>query len=88
MYIIVGYDNCLWCNRAAKLLEHRKQSFKKIEVPKKKWKECIKELTKITNIHNHKTSPIIFYDSRFIGGYMALVSDLRPNLEIINALFK
>lgn len=73
-YTIVGYKECLFYQMALAHLASKNLYIHTMAVPRATWPTFIQKLHKL--IGNHRTSPLVFYGNRFIGGY----DELKRNL--------
>ena len=77
--IIFGKDSCYYCENAVQTLQKYNIPYKYINIEKnyKNFFQFLKEISqKYNHINfneNHKTVPVIFFNSKFIGGYSDLV---------------
>lgn len=78
--IIFGIDSCSYCKNSIELLKKYNMPFKYINIEKyyknffNEIKEISKNLKDSEKIQNYKSVPMIFFNSRFIGGYTDLSS--------------
>ena len=49
-------------------------------VPRSLWENTIQTYAISKNITNHKTSPLIFYNTTYIGGHDALIMQLKKSV--------
>ena len=82
--IIYGFDGCGYFESAVKHAHTYKSLNPNIEliinsVPKSKWPNII-ETYSISKGLTHKTSPLIFYNAKYIGGHDAFLAQLQKNV--------
>jgi glutaredoxin len=77
-YYVFGLTGCPYYENAIKLIETNKVSYKTFTFQRNdpSWKTTLKQLH--SKIGNHSTSPVIFKNNIFIGGY----DDLKLKLKI------
>ena len=77
-YYIFGLTGCPYYENAIKLIETNKRSYKTFSFQRNdpSWKTTLKQLQ--SKIGTHSTSPVIFENNIFIGGY----DDLKLKLKI------
>jgi glutaredoxin len=66
MYTIWGRPNCVWCDKAKKLMAYNFAEYEYKELTP----ETLEEFTKVTN--GAKTVPQVFFYERLLGGYEEL----------------
>lgn len=91
-WVMYGRKNCVYCVKAIEELKLKEQ-FTYINVEKYGGAHNIREKLK-SKIGTHNTVPIIFYNSKFIGGYNELINynkticggiSTKPTLELDDA---
>lgn len=65
MYLVVGRENCPYCEKAKKELDHRQQPYVYVSVEDKHWLDLLVGL-------NLKTVPQVF---KLVGGYTELLEE-------------
>lgn len=69
MFLVISKDNCIYCDKAIKLLEEKEEEY--VVVDKEEISPFLIQMMK--HKFNHKTYPFIF---EFIGGYDVLHNKL------------
>ena len=69
---IYSKDECIFCDRAKKLLKEIKLDYEEIKLNPKQYEEYAKERNRLIEQTNHTTFPWIFIGEKFIGGFTDL----------------
>lgn len=65
--VIIGKENCSFCEKAMKLLDQEQIRYKYVD-----WSECRELVERIKREQKHMTFPKVFIDGAFVGGYTEL----------------
>jgi glutaredoxin len=79
--VVFGAEYCSFCLKAKTLLEKANTNFSYLDVEEESTMEQLKQYQRQ---YNYKTIPMIFVDSKFIGGYRELyqlVNSKQINLD-------
>lgn len=75
-FVVISMPNCVWCQRAIKLLEENGLAYEKYDI---KENNVMGEFIKSAGF---TTVPQIFTDGKLIGGHDSLVAYLNENKTI------
>lgn len=76
-FVVFGFLNCGFYKNAIELLTSLKADKKHLAVNHDDWSITLKEIRKVLksrDVDNHHTSPLVFVNGNYLGGYDSLVA--------------
>lgn len=66
MYTVIGRPDCIWCDKAKKLLDDKKEEYHYVDLHENIW------VAAIMMKGGYRKVPLIIYQTEVIGGYTEL----------------
>ena len=80
-YTVFGFYGCSSCERALRLLEEKHCVVSTMLVPHIGWRDALTTVKSRVGgqaVRAHTTSPLIFANGRYVGGYAQLAALISP----------